>query len=152
MMANTIFAAGCFWGVEEHFLALQGVRQTKVGYIGGHTENPTYKTICNGDTGHAEAIAIDFDEKIIDYASLVQSFFACHNPTQMNRQGVDVGSQYRSAIFYLDDAQRAIAEKVKAEMQGQFPKPIATEITKASKFYNAEEYHQKYIRKQRGQA
>ena len=151
-MANAIFAAGCFWGVEEYFLALQGVRQTKVGYIGGHTEDPTYKAICNGDTGHAEAILIDFDEKIIDYASLVQSFFACHNPTQMNRQGVDVGSQYRSAIFYLDDAQKTIAEKVKNEMQNQFPKPIATEITKASKFYNAEEYHQKYIRKQRGQA
>ena len=152
MMANAIFAAGCFWGVEEYFLALQGVKQTKVGYIGGHTEDPTYKAICNGDTGHAEAIVIDFDEKIIDYASLVQSFFACHNPTQLNRQGVDVGSQYRSAIFYLDDAQKTIAEKVKNEMQGEFSKPIATEITKASKFYNAEEYHQKYIRKQRGQA
>lgn len=144
---KAIFAAGCFWGVQAYFDHAQGIVSTTVGYIGGHVQNPTYEQVCTHTTGHAEALLIDFDPKIVDYETLVRHFFRMHDPTQLNRQGPDVGDSYRSAIFYTSGDQRKMAEKIKAEVSGQFDKPIVTEITEATDFYPAEEYHQKYFEK-----
>ncbi|MDF1655454.1 MAG: peptide-methionine (S)-S-oxide reductase MsrA [Coxiellaceae bacterium] len=143
------FAAGCFWGVQAGFDKLDGIKQTTVGYSGGHTENPSYNDVCRGDTAHAECIEIIFDPSVISYQQLLDHFWQCHTPTTLNRQGPDVGSQYRSAIFYHDDNQRQTAEisKQQIDTSGQFDKPIVTEITEASVFYPAEEYHQKYSAK-----
>lgn len=143
------FAAGCFWGVEESFRIRDGVISTRVGYSGGHVKNPTYELVCTGTTGHAESVEIIFDPKIISYEQLLDIFWRCHDPTQVNRQGPDVGSQYRSAIFYHDEKQKktALASKEKIEKSGKFKKPIATEITKAGEFFEAEAYHQKYAQK-----
>ena len=143
------FAAGCFWGVEEKFGRLPGVVETVVGYIGGHTLRPTYKDVCTDTTGHAEAVQVTFDPSQISYAALVRAFFSFHDPTQVNRQGPDVGTQYRSAIFTHSDEQRRQAEAIKAELaaSGRFPRPIATEIVPAGPFTRAEEYHQKYNQK-----
>jgi methionine-S-sulfoxide reductase len=144
---KAIFAAGCFWGVQYYFDQVPGVITTTVGYTGGHTENPSYEQVCTHTTGHAEAVEIEFDPEAINYEMLVKQFFRMHDPTQLNRQGPDVGDSYRTAIFYLSDEQKKIAEKVKAESQANYDKPIVTEITKASTFYPAEEYHQKFTQK-----
>lgn len=144
---KAIFAAGCFWGVQYYFDQVPGIIKTTVGYIGGHTKSPTYEEVCGHNTGHAEATLLEFDPAKINYETLVRHFFRLHDPTQLNRQGPDVGDQYRSAIFYFDKDQKAMAEKIKTELKSQFDKPIVTEITKASDFYKAEEYHQKFTEK-----
>lgn len=147
-MQQGIFAAGCFWGVEAAFLAVPGVTDVESGYTGGHVTNPSYEQVCTDTTGHAEAVRVTFDPSKVSYEALVRKFFSIHDPTELNRQGPDVGSQYRSAIFCLDDEQKAVAEKIKAELQPQYhPKTIATEITAAGQFYRAEEYHQRYFEK-----
>jgi peptide methionine sulfoxide reductase msrA/msrB len=145
-------AGGCFWGVEEILRKIPGIIQTTVGYTGGTTKNPTYKQVCTGTTGHAESIEIVFDPSKLSYAQLLDIFFRMHDPTTLNRQHNDVGTQYRSAIFYHSEEQRKTAEEVKARMQksGRFNKPIVTEITAATEFYPAEEYHQKYLVKNPG--
>ncbi len=147
-MDKAIFAAGCFWGVEKAFLDVPGVTDAVSGYTGGRPENPTYEQVCSGTTDHAEAVEVAFDPEQVTYETLVRKFFAIHDPTQLNRQGPDVGTQYRTSIFYVDEAQKEIAEKIKAELQQQaYPKTIVTEITPASAFWRAEEYHQRYFEK-----
>jgi methionine-S-sulfoxide reductase len=143
-MEKALFAAGCFWGVQYYFDEMPGVTKTTVGYTGGHTENPTYWDVASHGTGHAEAVLIEFDPAKVSYETLLRQFFRMHDPTQLNRQGPDVGDSYRSAIFYFSDAQKAAAEKVRDELQPNFKKPIVTEITKAGKFYEAEPEHQKF--------
>lgn len=140
------FAGGCFWCTEAVFLELNGVNKVVSGYIGGKTINPTYKDICNGDTGHAEAIQITFDPNIISYGELLEIFFATHDPTTLNRQGNDIGTQYRSEIFYNNEAQKQLSEEYIALMtkENTFGKPIVTTVLPASKFYEAEDYHQNY--------
>jgi len=147
------FAAGCFWGVEVKFRMIPGVVDAIVGYSNGHTENPTYKDVCTDETGHAEVVQVEFDPQKVSYATLVDAFWHMHDPTQVNRQGPDFGTQYRSAIFTHSAEQEEIAKKAKAELEAskKFHRPIATEITPAGKFYRAEEYHQKYLEK-RGMA
>lgn len=147
MKEKVIFAAGCFWGVQYYFDEVPGVISTRVGYTGGHVESPTYEQVCTHTTGHAEAIEITYDPEKVTYETLVRQFFRMHDPSQLNRQGPDIGDSYRSAIFYFDSEQRDIAEKVKTDLSSKFDKPIVTEITKASEFYEAEEYHQKYSEK-----
>ena len=146
------FAAGCFWGVQTTFDEVKGVLATRVGYIGGTLEKPTYKAVCTDTTGHAEAIEVTFDPNVVGYQQLLDIFFANHNPTQVNRQGPDEGTQYRSAVFWHSDAQRASAEVTKAKLDasGALKRPVATQIVQASAFWPAEEYHQKYLQK-RGQ-
>ena len=141
---KAIFAAGCFWGVQFYFDQVPGVTESTVGYTGGHTEKPTYESVCAHGTGHAEAVELEFDPGQVSYEVLVKQFFRMHDPTQLNRQGPDVGDQYRSAIFYMDDEQKQIAESVRDELQTTLGKPIATQITPAMSFYSAEEYHQKF--------
>jgi peptide-methionine (S)-S-oxide reductase len=143
------FAAGCFWGVEELFRNTKGVTSTVVGYTGGHTEYPTYQDVCTGRTGHAESIEIEFDPEVISYEKLLEIFWANHDPTTPNRQGPDVGSQYRSAVFYHDDDQKNTATNLKQKLDNSstFSRPIVTEITKTSAFYDAEDYHQQYLAK-----
>lgn len=144
-----IFAAGCFWGVEDYFLHVPGVIETEVGYTGGHTKNPTYKEVCYHNTGHAEAVKIQYDPNQIAYSDLVKLFFRMHDPTTLNRQGPDVGDQYRSAIFYINLEQQQIAEQIKKDLNEKqiYSQPIVTEITPSRIFYRAEEYHQKYTQK-----
>lgn len=151
-MAIATFAAGCFWGVELTFSELEGVSSTSVGYMGGHTESPDYASVCEGDTQHAEAVWVEFDPEIISYEQLLGVFWKCHNPTTLNRQGPDVGTQYRSAIFCQDDSQVALAQQSKAEIEscGAFSAPVVTHILPAGHFWPAEEYHQQYLKK-RGQ-
>ena len=141
------FAAGCFWGVEAKFMNLKGVLSTRVGYTGGHKENPTYKMVCTKTTGHAEGVEVLFDPSEVTYRELVEFFFSIHDPTTLNRQGPDVGDQYRSAIFYHNKEQKKIAHEVKERLQkeGKFRTPIVTQIAPAAEFYQAEEYHQKYF-------
>jgi len=148
---TAIFAAGCFWGVEQKFSLLPGVISTVVGYTGGHTKNPTYRKVCSDKTGHAEAVKITFDPNKISYEELLEFFFKIHDPTQINRQGPDIGTQYKSTIFYNNDIQKEAAEKMvnKLDSSGRFKKPIATQIVPASEFYKAEEYHQKYYEKRK---
>jgi methionine-S-sulfoxide reductase len=146
-LETAIFAAGCFWGVQYYFDQVPGVVKTTVGYTGGHTSNPTYEAVCSHTTGHAEATKLEFDPAIVDYETLVKQFFRMHDPTQMNRQGPDVGDQYRSAIFYTSERQKQIAEQLKQTQQATIDKPIVTEITPASTFYAAEEFHQKFTEK-----
>ncbi len=144
------FAAGCFWGVEEFFRKVDGVVETLVGYTGGQTKDPTYQQVCSDKTGHAEAIQIKFDPEKISYQKLLDIFWQNHNPTTFNRQGPDVGSQYRSAIFYHNDEQKHLAEQSQADLEKsqKYKEKIVTEITPATEFYPAEDYHQKYIKKQ----
>jgi peptide methionine sulfoxide reductase msrA/msrB len=152
MHETAVLAGGCFWGMEEIIRKIPGVSKTTVGYSGGTTANPTYEAICTGGTGHAEAIHVEFDPARLGYENLLDYFFRMHDPTTLNRQHNDVGTQYRSAIFYTGDAQKHTAESVKArwEKSGKFKRPITTEITAATKFYPAEEYHQKYLAKNPG--
>lgn len=146
------FAAGCFWGVEETFRTLPGVISTQVGYTGGNFEKPTYEDVCSTKTGHAEALQIEYDAEKISYEKLLEIFWKSHNPTTRNRQGPDIGSQYRSAIFYHTPVQQKIAAAAKEalEKSGRFTSPIVTEIAPAQTFHRAEEYHQKYLMKQGG--
>jgi len=146
------FAAGCFWGVQAEFGKVKGVVQTTVGYTGGHTEHPTYRDVCSDTTGHAEAVQIVFDPAVVTYEQLLDKFWSMHDPTTPNRQGPDVGSQYRSVIFYHSSEQQAaaVASKEKLEKAHRLPRPIVTEIVPASKFWPAEEYHQKYFQKHGG--
>jgi peptide-methionine (S)-S-oxide reductase len=143
------FAAGCFWGVEDIFMNLPGVISTRVGYVGGHTENPTYKDVCTDSTGHAEAVEVEFDPEQVSYETLLEKFWAIHDPTTLNRQGPNVGSQYRSAVFFHTPQQGATAQLVKDRLAAtkDYPGPIVTEIVEAEPFYEAEEHHQKYNQK-----
>ncbi|RTE65901.1 peptide-methionine (S)-S-oxide reductase [Amphritea opalescens] len=145
-MPTATFAAGCFWGVEARFANTPGVTSTAVGYMGGHTQNPTYEEICNKTTGHAEVVQLEFDEQAVSYDTLLDIFWQMHDPTTLNRQGPDIGDQYRSEIFYHNDQQRIMAEqsKVVLDKSGIFGNPIVTEITPAAEFWRAEEYHQQY--------
>lgn len=146
MQETATLAAGCFWGIEEAFMAVDGVLSTRVGYIGGHTNNPTYRDVCGGNTNHAEAVEVVYDAERVSYADLLALFWRIHDPTTLNRQGPDIGTQYRSAIFYHNDAQKTVAEQSKAqqEQSKRFPRPVVTEIAAAAPFYEAEEYHQQY--------
>ena len=145
-----IFAAGCFWGIEEKFLSTKGVRETEVGYIGGKTDNPSYNDVCAGDTYHAEAVRIHYNSDEITYDELLDIFFKIHDPTTLNRQGPDFGTQYRSSIFYLNDFQRLSGEnKINQLNETKFNNSIVTTIEEAGSFWIAEEYHQKYIRKKK---
>jgi peptide methionine sulfoxide reductase msrA/msrB len=146
---TAVFAAGCFWGVEYTFSHIEGVVETTVGYIGGRVADPTYPMVCSDSTGHAEAVRIRFDPEIVSYDRLLEIFWQMHDPTTPDRQGVDIGSQYRSAIFYADDGQKraALALKASLEASGAFRAPMVTEIVPAGKFYPAEEYHQRYFEK-----
>jgi peptide-methionine (S)-S-oxide reductase len=141
------FAAGCFWGVEADFRRIEGVTATTVGYTGGITPNPSYELVCTGRTGHAEAVQVEYDPSRVSYEQLLDAFWHMHDPTQVNRQGPDRGTQYRTAIFYHTPEQEAAARTSKEDAQGRFRKPISTEITPASEFYPAEEYHQRYLEK-----
>jgi peptide-methionine (S)-S-oxide reductase len=145
------FGAGCFWGVETAFRRVEGVIDAAVGYTGGDLENPTYQDVCGGHTGHAEAVEVDFDPSKVSYEALLQTFFAIHDPTQVDRQGPDVGRQYRSAIFYHSLEQRSAAESAKIVAGQSLRRPVATEIVPASTFWRAEDYHQRYFEK-RGMA
>lgn len=148
-METATFAAGCFWHVEEAFRHVKGVKAASVGYTGGHKENPTYKEVCTGTTGHAEAVEVAYDPEVVSYETLLEVFWKEHDPTQKNRQGPDVGHQYRSAIFYHSPEQEkaARASKDALEESGKYNKPIATEIVAAQEFWRAEEYHQQYVQK-----
>jgi len=150
-MRTATFAAGCFWGAEAAFRELDGVVSTLAGYTGGTTLNPSYKEVCAGRTGHAEAVQVSYDPDVISYEELLAAFWDMHDPTQHDRQGPDVGSQYRSAIFYHDEEQRRVAERSKQRLQqsGRVEGDVATEIVPAGDFYPAEEYHQRYLEKQR---
>jgi len=150
-MARATFAGGCFWGTEEAFRTVDGVIDTAVGYMGGTTENPSYEMVCTGQTGHAEVVDINFDPTVISYPQLIEVFWTIHNPTSLNFQGVDTGTQYRTAIFYHNDEQRQQAEESKAALtaSGVYEPPIVTEITPAGPFWLAEEYHQQYFVKQK---
>ena len=151
MSKKATFAAGCFWGVEAAFRETPGVLGTTVGYIGGHTQNPTYEQVCSHTTGHAEAVEVEFDPDQISYDKLLDIFFGIHDPTQLNRQGPDIGDQYRTAIFTHDAEQAAAAAAAKEAHAKDFGRPIVTEVTPATTFYPAEDYHQRYLEK-RGMA
>lgn len=144
MNEKALFAAGCFWGVQFYFDQVPGVVATTVGYCGGHTENPTYEQVCTHTTGHAETVLVEYNPAVINYETLCKQFFRMHNPTELNRQGPDIGDSYRSAIFYFDSRQRQIAEDTARSAQINFPERIVTQIVEAGPFYVAEDYHQKY--------
>lgn len=143
-MEQVIFGAGCFWGVQYYFDQVPGVVKTTVGYSGGTTEDPTYEEVCSHTTGHAEVVLVEYETGKISFETLCRHFFRMHDPTQLNRQGPDVGDNYRSCIYYLSDEQRETAEQVCAEAQKDWDDPIVTEIERAGPFYEAEDYHQKY--------
>jgi peptide-methionine (S)-S-oxide reductase len=148
-MAKATFGAGCFWGVEETFRQLEGVTGTSVGYEGGHSPNPTYEDVCSHTTGHAEVVEVDYDPERVSFGQLLEVFWANHDPTTLNRQGPDVGDQYRSAVFYHTPEQKEAAERMKRDLDasGRFRRAIVTEIVPATTFYRAEEYHQQYLAK-----
>ncbi len=152
-MAKATFGAGCFWGVEAAFRQVTGVTSAAVGYLGGTLKNPTYHDVCTGKTGHAEVVQLEYDPSQVSYDELLNVFWSLHDPTTLNRQGPDVGTQYRSAIFFHNAEQEAVAKASKEKLQssGRYKRDIVTEMTPASEFYRAEEYHQQYIEK-RGQA
>jgi len=147
MTEKATFAAGCFWGVEAEFRQMPGVLGTRVGYIGGQTDEPTYQDVCSHGTGHAEAVEVDFDPAQVSYETLARKFFELHDPTQLNRQGPDVGDQYRSAVFFHSPEQQAVAEKIKTDVAPQHRRPVVTEVTPAATFWEAEDYHQRYLEK-----
>jgi peptide-methionine (S)-S-oxide reductase len=149
-MAKATFGAGCFWGVELTFAKVPGVARATSGYSGGGVENPTYEQVCTDRTGHAEVVEVEYDPALVSYDELLDTFWAAHDPTQLNRQGPDVGRQYRSVIFVHDEQQRAAAEASKQKWQARARRPIVTEISEAQPFWPAEEYHQKYLER-RGQ-
>ncbi len=149
MTEKAIFGAGCFWGIEAEFRKVEGVIEAASGYSGGHTENPTYGDVCSGATGHAEVVEVEYDPSKVSYEELLEVFWVNHDPTQLNRQGPDVGTQYRSAIFFNTPEQEAAARASIEKVQERFKKPIVTEIKPASEFYRAEEYHQRYFEKNR---
>ncbi len=146
-MQTATFGAGCFWGVEATFQKIKGVKKTIVGYMGGKLKNPTYAQVCTDKTGHAEVIKIIYDTEQISYETLLEKFWEIHDPTQLNRQGPDIGTQYRSVIFFYNEKQKKLAEESKKQQQKKYSKKIVTEITPAKEFYPAEEYHQKYLQK-----
>jgi len=148
-MKQATFGAGCFWGIEAEFRQIPGVIDTACGYSGGHSANPTYEAVCDGQTGHAEVVQVTYDPAQVSYEQLLEVFWTSHDPTQLNRQGPDVGDQYRSVIIYHDDDQKTEAEESKRlfEKMGRFRRPIVTQIMPAIPFYRAEEYHQQYLRK-----
>ena len=146
-MEKALFGAGCFWGVEETFRKINGVLNTEVGYSGGNTINPNYETVCSGTTNHAEVVLVEYDQNQISFQDLIIHFWKCHDPTTLNRQGPDIGTQYRSVIFYFNDFQKTIAENSKINYSKKSNLHIVTEISKAKEYYKAEEYHQKYIQK-----
>jgi peptide-methionine (S)-S-oxide reductase len=148
-MKKATFGAGCFWGVEETFRNVDGVTSAAVGYSGGTLQNPTYHDVCTGQTGHAEVVEVEYDPTKVSYDALLDVFWRSHNPTTLNRQGPDVGTQYRSVIFYHDDEQKAaaLASKEKLDASGRFGRPIVTQVEPASTFFRAEEYHQQYLAK-----
>ncbi|MGB5911189.1 MAG: peptide-methionine (S)-S-oxide reductase MsrA [Promethearchaeia archaeon] len=148
-MKKATFGAGCFWGVEARFRKVKGVIDAVVGYSGGKTKNPTYKAVCTDKTGHAEVVQVTYDPSIVSYEELLEVFWNIHNPTTLNRQGWDIGTQYRSVVFYHSEEQkeRALKLKEKLDKSGRYKNPIVTEITPASEFYRAEEYHQQYHEK-----
>lgn len=152
MKKEAIFAAGCFWGIQDTFDMLTGVTKTEVGYTGGHQDNPSYEDVCTGTTGHAESVRVEYDDERISYKELLEAFWKMHDPTQMNRQGPDVGSQYRSAIFYKDASEKEVAERSKATLDRseKYKKPVVTEIVEAGPWWPAEDYHQKYFEKHPG--
>jgi len=151
-MAKATFGAGCFWGVEEEFRKIPGVQRTAVGYSGGQLANPTYEDVCTDGTGHAEVVDVDYDPQRVSYETLLDAFWKGHNPTQLNRQGPDVGTQYRSVIFFHSPEQEAAARasKERLEKSGRFGRPIVTQIVPAEPFWRAEEYHQRYFEKRGG--
>ena len=149
MTEKATFGAGCFWGIEAEFRKVEGVVDVTVGYSGGALENPTYKDVCSGTTGHAEVVEVEYDPSKVSYEELLEVFWENHDPTTLNRQGPDVGTQYRSAIFFHTPEQEAAARASKERAQDRFKKPIVTEITPAAEFYRAEEYHQRYFEKNR---
>jgi peptide-methionine (S)-S-oxide reductase len=151
-LERATFAAGCFWGVEAAFREVEGVVKTSVGYTGGHTTNPSYEQVCSDSTGHAEAVEVWFDPELVSYDELLSAFWSIHDPTTPNRQGWDFGSQYRSAIFFHDADQERLATASRDARQGVLTRPIVTEIVSASPFYDAEEYHQRYVEKHGGAA
>jgi peptide-methionine (S)-S-oxide reductase len=146
------FAAGCFWGVEARFREVPGVLDAVCGYLGGHAPNPTYKQVCTGETGHAETVQVTFDAGAVSYEELLDVFFDMHNPTTLNRQGPDFGSQYRSAAFWHDAGQRDAAQRKVRELDasGKWPRPVVTQLVEAGTFWRAEEYHQRYFEKNGG--
>ena len=150
-MEKATFGAGCFWGVEAAFRKVPGVLSTTVGYSGGQFKSPTYKDVCSGKTGHAEVVQVEYDPSKISYEELLEVFWNVHDPTQLNRQGPDIGTQYRSAVFFHNPEQKvtAIASKEKLEQSGRYARPIVTEISSAGEFYKAEDYHQQYLDKRR---
>jgi peptide-methionine (S)-S-oxide reductase len=149
MMEKATFGAGCFWGIEAEFRKVEGVVDVTVGYSGGALENPTYKDVCSGTTGHAEVVEVEYDPSKVSFEELLEVFWENHDPTTPNRQGPDVGTQYRSAIFFHTPEQEAAARASKEQAQARFKNPIVTEITPAAEFYRAEEYHQRYFEKNR---
>lgn len=146
-MQKALFGAGCFWGIQAAFDEVKGVLKTTVGYAGGDVEKPTYKQVCSGETGHAEVVLVEFDEKKVSYEKLLKVFWKIHDPTQLNKQGPDHGTQYRSVIFFYDDEQEKIAIKSRQDEQQKYDKPIVTQIMPFTNFYLAEKYHQKYLEK-----
>jgi len=146
-LQTATLAGGCFWCLEAVYDEIKGVQGVESGYAGGHMDNPTYRAVCNGDTGHAEVVQVHFDPNVVSYRDLLNVFFAIHDPTTLNRQGADTGTQYRSAIFYHDDEQKRIAEELIKDLNAQkiWDRPIVTEVTKLDKFYMAEDYHQEYF-------
>jgi peptide-methionine (S)-S-oxide reductase len=146
-MGKALIGAGCFWGIEEYFRKLEGIKKTSVGYSGGKLANPTYKDVCTGSTEHAEVVLIEYNEVQLSYSELLDYFWRCHDPTQINGQGLDRGTQYRSVIFYYSNEQKEIAENSKKEFQKNISKAIVTNIDKANEFFLAEDYHQRYIQK-----
>ena len=150
--SKATFAAGCFWGVEAAFQSMKGVVSTRVGYTGGQMKDPTYQDICTDTTGHAEAVEVTYDPALLSYEQLLSEFFRIHDPTTPDRQGPDFGSQYRSAIFYHDGPQHAAADAsiIRLEQSGRYRQPVVTQVVPAREFYEAEEYHQQYLAKNKG--
>ena len=146
-LQTATLAGGCFWCLEAVYDEIKGVHSVESGYAGGHTDNPTYREVCNGDTGHAEVVQVHFDPNVVSYRDLLNVFFAIHDPTTLNRQGADVGTQYRSAVFYHDEEQKKIAEELIKDLNVQqiWDRPIVTQVEKLDRFYVAEDYHQEYF-------